>query len=71
MHTIEKALKPGSPYFSSVTELERATKFLAHELGELEELLVEASEEVGCDGDGDGVSNIGIFMMIIYMELSG
>ena len=46
MHTIEKALKPGSPYFASVTELERATQFLTREVGELEELLVEAIEEV-------------------------
>ena len=45
MHTIEKALKPGSPYFRSVTELERATQFLAREIGELEELLMDAIEE--------------------------
>ena len=46
MHTIEKALTPGSPYFPSVTELERATTFLAREIGELEELLVDAVEDV-------------------------
>ena len=46
MHTIEKALTPGSPYFASVTELERATKFLEREIGELEELLVDACSEV-------------------------
>jgi len=45
MHTIEKALKPGSPYFPSVSELERATQFLAREIGELEELLLEAVDE--------------------------
>lgn len=46
MHTIDKALKPGSAYFASVTELERATQFLAREIGELEELLMDSLEEV-------------------------